>query len=93
MPQVVCKDRVTTRDLIVFADEKGEVPDDEEKSEIETEQLANAYSLKVAPKMYRMLADISKSIDYCGDEVDVDFMKVSIDKLIAEARGEKSDTA
>jgi hypothetical protein len=53
---------------------------------------ANLALLKSAPKMYRMLADISKSIDHCGDEVDVDFMKDSIDKLLSEARGESKDT-
>ena len=53
---------------------------------------ANLVLLKSAPKMYWLLVDISKSIDHCGDEIDVDFMKASINKLIAEARGESKDT-
>jgi hypothetical protein len=59
--------------------------DDEEKSEIETEQLANAYLLKAAPKMYRMLKEISEASRLLGykDEEEM------INNLLAEARGEK----
>jgi hypothetical protein len=66
--------------------------DDQEESEHFNSAMKTAYLIAKAPAMYRMLADISKSIDHCGDEVDVDFMKVSIDKLLAEARGESKDT-
>ena len=52
------------------------------------EDLANNNLIAAAPEMYLLLADIAKSIDHCGGEIDVDFMKVSIDKILAKARGE-----
>ncbi len=52
------------------------------------EQLANAHLIAAAPDMYLLLADISKSIDHCGDEIDTDFVMSSIDKLLSKARGE-----
>ncbi len=49
---------------------------------------ANANLIAAAPEMYRLLVDISKSIDHCGDEIDTDFMRSSIEKLLTKARGE-----
>lgn len=61
----------------------GGFPDENAKEEIE----ANTHLIAAAPEMYWLLADVSKSIDHCGDEIDVDFIKNSIDKLLAKARG------
>ncbi len=62
------------------------------------EQLANAYLLKSAPKMYRMLNEVNELLEamhemspswtICESQVKHNLIK----KLLAEARGESKDT-
>ena len=53
------------------------------------EEMANAYLLKASKKMYEMLQELAQVARATGSKDEAEI----INKLLAEARGEKSDTA